>query len=179
MFGACLCQFIAIAVTNLHASGLVIFGSTAVLKIRPRRHRADKARTGHQKSWDSIQAGLKPELPLRPLMVWRAYGEKASPSLFVAVLTSFLIKQALFLSPLRWLPLLILDCRATLARWGLGWGCPRSLCLSLLRRPLNRRGGSWHGLLLIVLPRYGVTRLIAVILALQRALLFHWRISIA
>ena len=53
---------------------------------------------------------------------------------------------------------------------------------SLLRRcllsPLGRSGRSLHSLLLIVLPHYGVTRLVTVILAVQRLLLLDSGIPI-
>ena len=53
---------------------------------------------------------------------------------------------------------------------------------SLLRRslltPLSRRRRSLHWLLLIVLPHYGVTRLVTVILAVKRLLLLHSGIPI-
>ena len=53
-----------------------------------------------------------------------------------------------------------------------------SLLRRLLLSPLGRRGRSWHCLLLIVLPHYGVTRLVMVILAAKRLLLLHSGIPI-
>ena len=66
-----------------------------------------------------------------------------------------------------WLLPLILDCGASLLRRGLGWGWP-----------LRRRGRSLHCLLLIVLPHYGVTRLVTVTLAVKHLLLLHSGIPI-
>src|SRR5438094_7407633 len=45
-----------------------------------------------------------------------------------------------------------------------------------LRSPLRRCGRSLHCLLLIVLPHYGVPRLVTVVLAVKRLLLLHSRI---
>ena len=88
---------------------------------------------------------------------------------------------------LRLLPLL-LDCRASLLRRGLGWGLllkrrlwagalfllpgtsrPRRFLLS----PQGGRGRSLHCLLLIVLPHYGVARLVTVVLAAKHLLLLR------
>ena len=43
---------------------------------------------------------------------------------------------------------------------------------------LSRRGRSLHGMFLIVLPHYGVTRLVTVMLAVKRRLLFDSGIPI-
>ena len=79
---------------------------------------------------------------------------------------------------LRLLPLL-LDCRALWAG-ALEFLLPAT---PLLRRSLlfalRRRGRSLHCLLLIVLPHYGVARLVTVILAAKHLLLLHSRISVS
>ena len=114
---------------------------------------------------------------------------------------------------MRWLPTLILDCRASLLRIGLAGGCPLILFASPLRRlctwggrptllqrrwlirPLDillpgaslplllrsrlfppRRRGRFlrcQSLTLIVLPHYGVARLVTVISVVQGLLLRH------
>ena len=48
----------------------------------------------------------------------------------------------------------------------------------LLLAPLRRRGRSLHPLLLIVLARYGLLRLITVVLSVKRLLLLRSRIPI-
>ena len=47
-----------------------------------------------------------------------------------------------------------------------------------LRSPLRRRGRSLHCLRLIVLPHYGVARLVTIVLAVKRLLLLHSGIPI-
>lgn len=56
---------------------------------------------------------------------------------------------------------------------GRGWPAGTAL---VLRR--SRRGCTLHSLRLIVLLHYGVSRLVTIVLALQRLLLFRARIAI-
>ena len=83
--------------------------------------------------------------------------------------------------PLRRRLPLILGCRASLLSRALGWGGrlrTGGRWRSLLS-PLSRRGRSLRCLLLIVLPHYGVTRLVTVILVVKRRLLLRSGIPVS